>query len=425
MLAVILAGGAGERLHPLTAHRAKPAVRFGGMYRLIDFTLSNAVNSGIRKILVLSQYKSDSLQRHIQCGWNLFSVDLGEFITIMPPQQRINNNWYLGTASAVRQNLYSIEKIAPEYVLILSADHVYKMDYNKMLEHHVSTGADVTVGAIDVPPEQAYRFGIVEMDEQSRITGFIEKPKDLAVLGLSGTPLASMGIYLFSTEALYEILRRDEHEEQEHDFGKHIIPSMLFSHNIHAYPFVDENKKEAEYWRDVGTIDSYWEANMELVAVDPVFNLYDAGWPIRTCQPQYPPAKTVFAGGRDGNRVGMILDSIVSSGCIVSGGRVQNSVLSPGVKVNSYAEVYDSVLMDGVEVGRHAKIRHAIIEKNVKVPQHAVIGYDIGEDRERFPVSKSGVIVVNRAPVASTAARPANGKIRTAGGWRAVHHTRR
>ncbi|RJP18016.1 MAG: glucose-1-phosphate adenylyltransferase [Candidatus Abyssobacteria bacterium SURF_5] len=394
VLGVILAGGAGQRLYPLTKEQAKPAVVFGGTYRLIDFTLSNAVNSNIRHIFILSQYKSDSLHRHIHSGWNLFASELDEFITILPPQQRINDQWYSGTASAVRQNLYSINGFRPKYVLILSADHVYKMDYAKMLDYHKKMGAEITVGAIEVRPEDTHRFGILQVDADQRITDFVEKPKNLTACRNGGCPVASMGIYLFNIDALNDVLARDIKEELENDFGKDIIPSALRTRRIHAYQFIDENKKRAKYWRDVGTIDSYWEANMDLVAVDPEFNLYDSDWPIRTYHPQYPPAKTVFAGGKDGRRVGLVLDSIISNGCIISGGRVQNSVLSFGVRVNSYADISQSILMEGVRVGRSAKIRRAIIGKNVIIPPGALIGYDWAEDRKRFTVSENGVVVV-------------------------------
>jgi glucose-1-phosphate adenylyltransferase len=400
VLAVVLAGGAGERLYPLTQHRAKPAVPFGGIYRLVDFTLSNAVNSEIRKIFVLSQYKSDSLHRHILMGWNIFNPALNEFITLLPPQQRINNEWYTGTASAVHQNLYSIQRMRPRYVLVLSADHVYKMDYSKMIEFHEGVGADITVGAVEVPFEEAHRFGILKTGAGGRVIEFLEKPRKLNGSFSNGVlPLASMGIYVFNTEALIELLEQDAREDTAHDFGRNIIPAALGAGKVCAYPFVDENKKQSKYWRDVGTLDSYWEANMDLVSVDPVFNLYDAEWPIRTYQEQYPPAKTVFAGGEDGRRVGLVLDSIISNGCIVSGGRVQNSVLSPGVRVNSYSEVHESVLMDCVQIGRHAKVRRAIIDKRVVIPPGTVIGYDPDEDRRRFTVTEKGIVVIPKGAV--------------------------
>jgi glucose-1-phosphate adenylyltransferase len=400
VLAVVLAGGVGARLYPLTRDRAKPAVPFGGIYRLVDFTLSNAINSDMRKIFILSQYKSLSLHRHIQCGWNIFNPALNEFITLLPPQQRINDEWYTGTASAVHQNLYSIRKIRPRYVLILSADHVYKMDYAKMVQYHEQKGADLTVGAIEVPPDEAHRFGVLRTDGERRIVGFTEKPKNLKTEGSNGSHVfGSMGIYVFGTDVLAEVLERTAREGGGQDFGRDIIPSMLASHRVFAYPFVDENRKQSSYWRDVGTIDSYWEANMDLVSVDPLFNLYDINWPIRTYQEQYPPAKTVFAGGRDGKRTGLALDSIISNGCIISGGRVQNSVLSPGVRINSYSEVHESILMDGVQVGRHARIRRAIIDKRVAIPPGFEIGYNLQEDARRFMVSENGIIVIPKGAI--------------------------
>ncbi|RJP17572.1 MAG: glucose-1-phosphate adenylyltransferase [Candidatus Abyssobacteria bacterium SURF_5] len=400
VLAVILAGGAGKRLYPLTRDRAKPAVSFGGTYRLIDFTLSNAINSDVRKIFILSQYKSLSLHRHIRQGWNILNGEVNEFITMLPPQQRINEEWYTGTAAAVHQNLYSIRMMRPRYVLILSADHVYKMDYAKMVQYHEQTGADLTIGSIRVPAREASRFGILQTDGEGRIKGFTEKPKSLEDVPTNGNGcLGSMGIYVFSMDVLADVLERSCARGGGRDFGKDIIPSMLRSHRVMAYPFVDENKKKQSYWRDVGTIDSYWEANMDLVSVDPIFNLYDADWPIRTYHEQYPPAKTVFAGGGDGKRIGLVLDSIISNGCIISGGRVQNSVLSPGVKVNSYAEVTESILMNGVQVGRHARIRKAIIDKRVIIPPGEEIGYDLDKDRRRFTVSSLGIVVIPKGTV--------------------------
>ena len=367
VLAVILAGGEGKRLYPLTRDRAKPAVPFGGIYRLIDFTMSNVINSDIRKILVLSQYKSDSLHRHIQFGWNILNPAFDEFITTLPPQKRINNDWYNGTASAVHQNLHSIESVNPEYVLVLSADHVYKMDYSKMLDYHINAGADLTVGTIEVAAEDCHRFGMLKANSEGRINDFLEKPASLGSDFVNGNEATgSMGIYLFNTEVLLNVLEKDYTDETSHDFGTDIIPSMLDSHRVFAYPFVDENKKEAEYWRDVGTIDSYWEANMDLVSIDPVFNLYDTDWPIRTYHRQYPPAKTVFAGGDAGNRMTQVFDSIISNGCIISGGRVQNSVLSPGVKINSYADVSESIsicVLMSVPAKR-CSVRSARISKN-------------------------------------------------------------
>ena len=397
ILAMILAGGKGERLHPLTLHRAKPAVPFGGIYRIIDFTLSNCINSGIRKIAVLTQYKSLSLDKHLRLGWNFFSGELNEFIISVPPQQRVGDKWYQGTADAIYQNIYMIEKDAPDHLLVLAGDHIYKMDYAEMFRFHREKHAAATVAAIEVPRSQASDFGIVEVDEDSRIIGFEEKPKDpKPIPGRPDMSFVSMGIYLFNTKMIVEFLHSDALRETAHDFGRNIIPEMLRTAKVCAYNFMDENKKEAKYWRDVGTIDAYWEANMDLVSVDPLLNLYDADWPIRTYQAQNPPAKFVFAQEEKGGRLGIALDSIVAPGCILSGGRVRNAVLSPNVRVNSYAEVHDSILMENVDIGRHCRIRRAIIDKDVLVPPGTEIGYDPDADRKRFHVTPSGIVVIGK-----------------------------
>ncbi len=396
VLAIVLAGGKGERLHPLTIHRAKPAVPFGGKYRIIDFALSNCINSNIRKISVFTQYKSLSLDRHLALGWErLSNPELGEFILTIPPQQRIDERWYEGTADAVYQNIYFIEKEAPPYLLILSGDHIYKMDYSEMLSFHLEKGALGTVAAIEVDKGASSSFGIMEVDGDWRITGFEEKPRDPKTLpGSDKQCLASMGVYLFNTEAIIEELKTDAAKSSAHDFGKDIIPDMLKTGRLFAFNFRDKNKKEAKYWRDVGTIDAYWEANMDIISVDPLLNLYDSEWPIRTYQCQNPPAKFVFAQEYKGGRLGTALDSIVCDGCILSGGRVQNSVLSPNVRVNSWASVKDSVLMENVEIGRYAKIKQAIIDKDVYIPQDTMIGYNREEDRKRFDVSPKGIVVI-------------------------------
>ncbi len=396
ILALVLAGGKGERLHPLTIHRAKPAVPFGGKYRIIDFTLSNCINSNIRKIAVLTQYKSLSLDRHLALGWeHLLNPELDEYIISVPPQQRVDERWYEGTADAVYQNIYFIEKEEPAYLFILSGDHVYKMDYSEMFVSHLAKNAMGTIAAIEVDRDKASSFGVIEVDEESRIIGFEEKPENPKPMPWNpNQSLVSMGVYLFNTQDILSELKSDALRTTAHDFGRNIIPHMIATKRLFAYNFKDENKKEAKYWRDVGAIDGYWEANMDLASVDPLFNLYDSKWPIRTYQPQYPPAKFVFAQEHQGGRLGIALDSVVCDGCIVSGGRVQNSVLSPNVRVNSWADARESVLMENVEVGRYCRIRKAIIDKDVSVPEGAVIGYDIEADRKRFHVSSNGIVVI-------------------------------
>ena len=397
ILAMILAGGKGERLHPLTLHRAKPAVPFGGIYRIIDFTLSNCINSGIRKIAVLTQYKSLSLDKHLRLGWNFFSGELNEFIISVPPQQRVGDKWYQGTADAIYQNIYMIEKDAPDHLLILAGDHIYKMDYDEMLQFHRQEKADATVAAIEVPIEQAPSFGVIAVEDNYRIVGFEEKPRrPKAIPGRPDMAFASMGVYLFNTKKILEHLRFDALQDTSHDFGKNIIPEMMKTSRVCAYNFIDKNKKAAKYWRDVGTIDAYWEANRDLVSVDPLLNLYDNAWPMRTYQAQNPPAKFVFAQEVKGGRLGTALDSIVAHGCILSGGRVQNSVLSPNVRVNSYSEVHDSILMENVDIGRHCRIRRAIIDKDVTLPAGTEIGYNLDEDRKRFHVTPSGIVVIGK-----------------------------
>lgn len=395
ILAMILAGGKGERLHPLTIHQAKPAVPFGGIYRIIDFTLSNCVNSGIRKIVVLPQYKSLSLDRHIHQAWNFFSRELDEYIISVPPQQRVGDKWYQGTADAIFQNIYSIGLVAPAHLLVLAGDHIYKMNYAKMLQFHQAHHADATVAVIEMPRQGASAFGVVEVGAGERIVGFEEKP--LVPKSLPGQPdtaCVSMGVYLFKTKALLEHLKRDALQDTSHDFGKDIIPEMMKTSHVCAYRFHDENNKAAKYWRDIGTIEAYYAANMDLVSVDPQLNLYDDAWPIRTYQAQNPPAKFVFAEETKEGRLGHALDSIVAPGCILSGGRVQNSVLSPNVRVHSYSDVTDSILMEHVNIGRHCRIRRAIIEKGVNVPPHTEIGYDLEEDQKHYLVTASGLVVV-------------------------------
>lgn len=405
-LAVILAGGKGTRLEPLTRDRAKPAVPFGGNYRIVDFVLSNALNSGLRKMLVLTQYKAMSLDRHINLGWRHFFVpELGEFLDIVPPQQRIDEQWYQGTADAVYQNIYAIEKENPKYVAILAGDHIYKMNYRSMVDYHKKMNADLTIGALRVDPQSAKEFGVMQVDTENRIIGFQEKPANPKTIpGDDRHCLASMGIYIFSTRFLFEQLCKDATEPtSHHDFGKNIIPSIIRQHRVFAFPFQDENRKTDAYWRDVGTLDAYYEANMDLIGIDPLLNLYDEAWPIRTLQPNLPPPKFVFGSSGDGARSGVALDSIICSGTIVSGGRVERSILSPRCRVNSYASVSDSILFEGVDVGRHAKIRRAIIDKGVRIPPGMQIGFDEELDRRRgFTISSNGVVIIAKTETIPT-----------------------
>jgi glucose-1-phosphate adenylyltransferase len=393
VLVIVLAGGAGERLAPLTRDRAKPAVYFGGPYRIIDFVLSNCINSGLRHIFIATQYKSLSLNRHIRQGWTIVSEELGEFIEILPPQKRVGEHWYQGTADAVYQNLYSVLRENPRYVVVLAGDHVYKMDYQKMLKFHLDTNAEVTLAAIEVPIADGRRFGIVAVDEADRVTGFLEKPQSPpAMPGRPDLALASMGIYVFDSALMIRALEEDAaRPDSHHDFGKDIIPSLIGKSRVYAYPFYDENKKAAKYWRDIGTIDAYYEAQMDLCHVNPEFNMYDPDWPLRTYMPQAPPAKFVFA---EDWRRGEAQDSLISQGCIVSGSRIRGSILCPNVRVHSFCQIEQSILMPGVKVGRHARIRKAIVDRDVELPRGATIGFNADEDRRRHTVSQGGVVVV-------------------------------
>jgi glucose-1-phosphate adenylyltransferase len=391
-LVILLAGGAGERLYPLTRDRAKPAVFFGGPYRIVDFTLSNCINSGLRRIFIATQYKSLSLNRHIRMGWSIVSEELGEFVEILPPQKRVSEHWYQGTADAVYQNLYSIVQENAQHVIVLSGDHVYKMDYAKMLRFHKDSGAAVTLAAIEIPIHESYRFGVLSVDERDRVTGFIEKSTNApSIPGSPDLALGSMGIYIFDTSVLLKALEADAAKPSSHDFGKDIIPALITELPTFAHRFYDENKKASKYWRDIGTLDAFYDANMDLCGVDPEFNLYDPEWPMRTYQPQAPPAKFVFA---EKSRRGEALDSIISPGCIISGSRVTGSVLCPNVRVHSYGLIEQSMLMPGVRVGRHARIRRAIIDRDVLIPRGAVIGFNPEEDRKRHTVTDLGVVVV-------------------------------
>lgn len=403
VLAVVLAGGKGSRLEPLTRDRAKPAVPFGGNYRIIDFALSNCLNSGIRRMLVLTQYKAMSLDRHINLSWrHYFCRELGEFIDVVPPQQRIDEHWYQGTADAVYQNIYAIEKERPQYVVILAGDHIYKMNYQKMVEYHQQNNADLTIGALQVDKESAKEFGVMEVDDQQRIIGFEEKsPTPKTMPGNDQCCLASMGIYVFSARFLFEELCRDATDLKScHDFGRDIIPNNIHKQRVFAFPFKDENRKDSAYWRDVGTLDAFYEANMDLVSIDPMLNLYDDQWPIRTFQPNVPPAKFVFGSRGATDRIGHAHDSIVCSGCVISGGQVSRSILAPHVRINSFSTVEDSILFNHVKVGRHARIRRAIIDKGVEIPAGTEIGFDAERDRARgFTITEQGVVVISKGAV--------------------------
>lgn len=380
---------------PLTRDRAKPAVPFGGIYRIIDFTLSNCINSGIRKIHVLTQYKSISLVRHLWMGWNLFDAELGEYIDIIHPQQRVDEHWYQGTADSVYQNLYSIEMENPSFVLILAGDHIYKMDYRQMLNFHMEKKADVTVGLVRMPLSESPSLGVAELDSDRKIRRFLEKPASPEPIpGDPGHIYASMGIYLFNRSMLEEELIQDAKEASDHDFGRDIVPNAIRNGRQVLGYLLENHQGKPPYWRDVGTIDAYYEANRDLIQVTPIFNLYDRDWPIRTYMEQNPPAKFVFDGTDEPGRVGTALNSLVAGSCIISGGKILRSILSPNVRVHSYSEVSDSILLEGVEVGRHCKIHRAIVDKDVKIPPSTTIGIDPKEDRRRFEVTSSGITIV-------------------------------
>ena len=404
-LVMILAGGEGKRLYPLTKDRAKPAVPFGGRYRIIDFVINNFVNSGFFKIKVLTQYKSDSLNKHITRGWAL-SPFLNQYIDLAPAQMRTGNDWYRGTADAIYQNMFHIQDEDPAYVCVFGGDHIYKMDVSQMLDYHKAKGADLSIAAIPIPIEEASEFGIMEVDENWRLTNFVEKPKT-APKTIPGNPnmcLASMGNYIFDKEVLVDALERDDKiEESSHDFGKNVIPMLLNEgKRIYVYNFNDNlvtgaTEAERGYWRDVGNIDAYWQANMDLLEATPELDLYSRDWPLRTFNHNYPPAKFIW---QEGDRVGMATNSMVSEGCIVSGGMLSHCVLSPKVRINSYSQITDSILMENVEVGRYSKIRKAIIDKNVKIPPNTRIGYNKEEDEQRgFHVSPNGVTVVPKGAI--------------------------
>jgi glucose-1-phosphate adenylyltransferase len=401
---MILAGGKGDRIYPLSRDRAKPAIPFGGKYRIIDFVLNNFINSGFYQIHVVTQFKSQSLNRHIMQGWRM-SSQLDHYVTLVPAQMRMGNKWYTGTADSIYQNIGLVEDYNPDtkYLMVFGGDHIYKMDVSQFLESHIQKKADLSICAIPVPVSQASQFGVIVVDENWRITGFQEKPKEnpATIPGNPGYVLASMGNYIFTKNIIVDELKAyNEEERVECDFGKHIIPKLVKTHAVYAYDFSKNTHagitpSEMGYWRDVGTIESYWEANMDLVAVTPQLNLYNPQWPLRTNDPIRPPAKFIFDSVCDG-RTGHALNSIVSDGCIISGGTIHRSVLSPNVRVNSFSFVQESVLMEGVQIGRNCRIRKAIIDKCVTIPDGTVIGFDIEADRKRFAVSETGIVVIPR-----------------------------
>jgi glucose-1-phosphate adenylyltransferase len=395
-LTLILAGGQGERLYPLTRDRSKPSVPFGSAYRIIDFTLSNCINSGLRQIYVLTQYKSFSLDKHLQRGWNIFSYEGGEFLYRIPPQHRVGQKWYQGTADAVYQNIYLLERRRPAHVLVLSGDHIYRMDYGELLRFHAGHEACMTLSAAVVPRAGAHEFGILEVDENWKVVGFEEKPSDPRTI--PGDPdhcLVNMGVYIFDTERLVRELSQDvKRNDSRHDFGRDIIPSLVECGEVFAFPFRDPETLEPRYWRDIGTLDSFYTANMDLVSRQPRLDLYDPDWLFRAWQPPYPPCKAVHGFTEDGTLPGIVEDSIVGVGAVISGGHVERSLLGRGVRVNSYSRVSDSILMDHVEIGRYAKVQRSIIDKSVIVPEGMQIGFDLEQDRRLFNVSADGIVVV-------------------------------
>lgn len=414
-MAVILAGGKGSRLDPLTRDRAKPAVPFGASFRIVDFVLSNCLNSGLRKLLVLTQYKAMSLDRHINRAWSKYYCrELGEFLDVVPPQHRIDEHWYAGTADAVYQNIFALEQERPEHIVVLAGDHIYKMNYRHMIDYHRDTAADLTIGALQVTRDAARQFGVLQVDGDQCVVGFSEKPNEpQPISGSDDTCLISMGIYVFGARFLYEQLCRDALTQgSSHDFGRDVIPSLIDGYQVRVFPFRDENRKQQAYWRDVGSIDAYYEANMDLVAVDPLLNLYDQDWPIRTHRPNLPPAKFVFSGASDQTGCGRALDSMVGLGSVISGGFVERSVVGNNVRVDGHAHVESSILFDGVHVGREATIRRAILDDGVEIPPGMQIGCDVHTDREKgLTVTDSGIVVVRHGMLEHRAPHQDNEKM--------------
>jgi glucose-1-phosphate adenylyltransferase len=398
VLAMVLAGGRGERLYPLTRDRAKPAVPFAALYRIIDFTLSNCVNSGIRRIYILTQYKSLSLDRHIQMGWNILSMRMGEFINVIPAQQRINESWYQGTADAIFQNIYTLQQERPDLVLVLSGDHLYKMDYRALIDKHLQNKADLTLATIALDKKYCREFGVVQIDKDSRVIGFQEKP--VVPITMPDDPdsiLINMGVYIFNTGILVKrLIDNAKNKDTEHDFGKNIIPEMIAKDRVFAFPFIDAKTGQPGYWRDVGTLDAYWEASMELLKSRPLFDLYDAGWPILTDEEISAPAKIEGFREKDGIMFGSVFNSIISQGCIIRSAHVSESILSPNVTVGEYTTVQNAILMNDVNVGKDCRITRTIIDKSVYVPDNTVVGYSVEDDKRRFTVADSGIVVIGK-----------------------------
>jgi len=395
-LAFIMAGGKGERLYPLTKYRAKPSVPFGGKYRIIDFTLSNCLNSNLRKINVLTQYKSFSLYMHIKLGWNFFKSELGEYINVIPAQKLGREEWYLGTADAIYQNIYFIDKEEPERVIILSGDHIYKMDYQDMIIFHKIKRADITIATLEMKREKTSQFGVIQINKDKKVIGFEEKPKKpKPIPGKPDFSLISMGVYVFNTDFLKKKLIEDSKKiDSTHDFGKDIIPSLIKNANIFAFIFQDRETGKPKYWRDVGSIDTYFEANMDLVEINPKINLYEKEWPIFTLQTQCPPTKTI---GIEGKEKGLAISSLLTDGCLIKGGKVFNSIISNDVIVNDNVDISHSIIYEGVDVGEGCKIKKTIIDKNNKIPPYTNIGYNLEDDKKRFTVSEGGVVIVPKA----------------------------
>jgi glucose-1-phosphate adenylyltransferase len=401
VLAMILAGGKGERLYPLTRDRAKPAVPFGGTYRIIDFTISNCINSNVRKVYVLTQYRSLSLDRHIQRAWNIFSERFGEFVYIIHAQQRINENWYKGTADAIYQNFYTLQQERPDMVLILSGDHIYKMDYRELIDYHIKKKSDLTVSTMELDKKYSRDFGVLEVNEDRQVTGFQEKPaKPRTIPGRPDSMFINMGIYIFNTDILVKrLIENAKKADTQHDFGKNIIPAMLKTDRVFAFPFIDKKTKMPAYWRDVGTIEAYYEANIDLLSEKPGSNLFDKDWPFFTVEEQAAPAKISGFEERNNILYGLAINSIVSRGCIIHKANIEHSVLSPNVSVDQYSTIKNSILLDNIRVGKECRIQNAIIDKGIIVPDGTEIGYNLKRDSKKFTVTDSGIVVIPKNTV--------------------------